>query len=244
MILPPLAKRLILHLGYKMNLGGHMPEVSVFVQRRQALLWAECLTLFFLAPLLAYFIRHHLAHRVIPVVLAVAGLCVLYLWRDKSFDLKSLWRVEGMVNHARSILLGLLPALPIVALLTYLLLQDKLFYFPLASLRSWLGLLIIYPLLAAYPQEVVFRGFFFSRYRTLFPQPWAMVCASGLSFGLAHCWYGNWVAPVISGLGGLLFGYRYFHSRSLLAVGLEHALWGLALFTVGLGWFFYSGSIN
>ncbi|MFH1034202.1 MAG: CPBP family glutamic-type intramembrane protease [Pseudomonadota bacterium] len=213
-------------------------------QRRRAWLWAECLTLFFLAPLVAVLLRQHLAHRVIPVVLGLAGLSVLYLWREKGFDLGRLWRAEGLVAHARGILLGPLLALPVLIMLTYVLSQDKLFYFPLAHPQAWLALLIIYPLLAAYPQEVVFRGFFFRRYRQLFPQPWVMVLASGLSFGLAHLWYGNWVAPVISGLGGLLFGYRYLRSRSLLAVGLEHALWGLALFTVGLGWFFYSGSIN
>lgn len=221
-----------------------MTTASPRVQRRQALLWAECLALFFLAPLLAYFLRHHLAHRAIPLVLVVGVVCTVYLWREKGFDLRCFWCVEGLLAQARGILRILLPALPVLTILTYLLSQDKLFYFPLARPHAWLMLLVLYPLLAAYPQEVVFRGFFFRRYRTLFPQPWAMVCASGLSFGLAHCWYGNWVAPVISGLGGILFGYRYLHSESLLAVGLEHALWGLALFTVGLGWFFYSGSIN
>lgn len=221
-----------------------MATASPLVKRRQALLWAECLALFFMAPLLAYFLRHQLAHRVIPLVLAVAGVCVVYLWREKGFHLSRLWRAKGLAAQARGMMLGLLLALPILTLLTYLLSSDKLFYFPLAHTQAWLVLLVLYPLLAAYPQEVVFRGFFFRRYRTLFPKPWVMVLASGLSFGLAHCWYGNWVAPLISGLGGILFGYRYLQSRSVLAVGLEHSLWGLALFTVGLGWFFYSGSIT
>jgi len=29
-----------------------------------------------------------------------------------------------------------------------------------------------------------------------------------------------------------------------LAAGLEHALWGDLLFTLGLGWYFYTGSIG
>ncbi|MBU4565965.1 MAG: CPBP family intramembrane metalloprotease [Desulfarculus sp.] len=110
--------------------------------------------------------------------------------------------------------------------------------------QGWLLLLLLYPILAAYPQEVVFRGFFFQRYRPLFPDPRVMILASGVSFGLAHVFYGNWVAPVIAGLGGLLFGYRYLRSKSLVAVGMEHGLWGNLLYTLGLGWFFYSGCIS
>jgi membrane protease YdiL (CAAX protease family) len=71
-----------------------------------------------------------------------------------------------------------------------------------------------------------------------------MILVSGISFGLAHLLYGNWVAPVMAGLGGVLFGYRYQRSRSLVAAGVEHGLWGNLLYTLGLGWFFYSGSIS
>jgi membrane protease YdiL (CAAX protease family) len=71
-----------------------------------------------------------------------------------------------------------------------------------------------------------------------------MMIVNSICFGLAHLFYGNWVAPILSGLGGLLFCHRYLKSKSLLVVGLEHGLWGDFLFTVGLGWFFYSGAIQ
>ena len=99
--------------------------------------------------------------------------------------------------------------------------------------------ILAYPLLAALPQAI-----FFHRYRRLFPHPGLMILASALSFGLAHLIYANWVAPLPSFLGGLLFGWRYVNPRFLLAVSIEHTLWGNFLFTVGIGWFFYSGAIR
>jgi len=41
-----------------------------------------------------------------------------------------------------------------------------------------------------------------------------------------------------------VFGWRYHKSRSLPLVSLEHALWGDYLFTISIGWFFYSGAIQ
>ena len=196
------------------------------------------------APLGLYFLRHQLAHRVIPLVLILAAACAWHLWRLRDFDRRSLWRVEGLGRHLKEILVALaLPAVPI-ALATYLFMQDKFLAMPSGQTGAWLLLLVLYPLLSAYPQEVVFRGFFFQRYRRLFPDPRIMVLASGVSFGLAHLFYGNWVAPLVAGLGGVLFGYRYLSSRSLVAVGMEHGLWGNLLYTIGLGWFFLSGSIS
>lgn len=71
-----------------------------------------------------------------------------------------------------------------------------------------------------------------------------MVMVSSLCFGWAHLLYGNWIAPVISTAGGLLFAFRYIRSKSLITVSIEHGLWGNFLYTIGIGWYFYSGSIQ
>ena len=137
-------------------------------------------------------------------------------------------------------------ALPAAAIFIwmYFVEENLFFFFPKERFNVWLGVMLLYPALAAYPQEVVFRGFFFHRYGKLFSRPVTLIIVNGICFGWAHLVYGNWVAPVISTLGGFLFAYRYLQSRSLLVVGIEHGLWGNFLFTVGLGWYFYSGSIG
>lgn len=46
------------------------------------------------------------------------------------------------------------------------------------------------------------------------------------------------------GIGGILFARTYERSNSLLAACIEHGLWGDLLFTLGLGWCFYTGVIT
>jgi membrane protease YdiL (CAAX protease family) len=65
-----------------------------------------------------------------------------------------------------------------------------------------------------------------------------------VSFGLAHVVYGNAIAPLLTTLGGFVFAYRYLRTNSLVAVSIEHALWGSFVFTIGFGWYLYSGSIR
>jgi membrane protease YdiL (CAAX protease family) len=102
----------------------------------------------------------------------------------------------------------------------------------------------LYPVLAAAPQELIFRAFFFHRYAPIFPGPASLLAANALSFGLAHLLYANWIAVVLSTLGGLLFASRYWRTGSLLVVSLEHGLWGDLLFTVGVGGYLHSGAIR
>jgi membrane protease YdiL (CAAX protease family) len=93
------------------------------------------------------------------------------------------------------------------------------------------------------PQEIIFRLFFFERYRGIFKTRELMIIASGLAFGLAHIIFENWVAALLCAVGGILFAMTYTRHRSLALVSLEHALYGDFVFTVGLGYYFYHGSV-
>jgi len=114
---------------------------------------------------------------------------------------------------------------------------DPQHLFILVRERPWLWLLIIvaYPVLSVVPQELVFRSFFLHRYRDILGSDSATVACSALAFGFAHLVLHNWVAVVLTLLGGLLFARTYWKTRSLPAVAWEHALYGVSLFTVGLG---------
>lgn len=207
-------------------------------------LWVECLVLFFLAPTALYPLRRELAFRVVPLMLPVTLAALVYLRRRKALCARQ-WRgTEPVRRHFAGVMAFFVPTALALTLLTWWWVPERLFAFPAGNPRMWTIVMIAYPLLAAYPQEVVFRAFFFDRYAPLFRRPATTIAANAAGFGLAHLFYGNWVAPVLSGLGGALFAYRYHRTGSLLLVSLEHGLWGDFLFTVGIGWFFYSGSIR
>ena len=100
----------------------------------------------------------------------------------------------------------------------------------------------VYPLLSALPQELIFCSFFFHRYKRYFKTPTARIIASAIVFAYAHMLYINWVAPTLSFIAGLIFAHTYSKTRSLALVTVEHALYGNALFLIGLGWYFWSGN--
>ncbi|MFD2167968.1 CPBP family intramembrane glutamic endopeptidase [Thalassotalea euphylliae] len=115
---------------------------------------------------------------------------------------------------------------------------ETLFYMPINWPYSWLLLLLLYPVFSAFPQEVIFRTFLFHRYKRIIPNKEHRVLMSSVLFGFAHIIYGNWVAVLLSAAAGYCFCQTYVMSRSTLLVALEHSLWGIWIFTLGLGQYF------
>ena len=144
----------------------------------------------------------------------------------------------------RNIVFIFVPAACALAFITFYAHPGLFLAFPLQRPVPWALFMLLYPLLAAYPQEIIFRSWFFHRYTVVFESPRVIVAVSALSFGMAHLFYGNWIAPAIAAAGGIIFGYRYLTTGSLPAVALEHGLWGDFLFSIGMGWFLYSGQIQ
>jgi membrane protease YdiL (CAAX protease family) len=102
----------------------------------------------------------------------------------------------------------------------------------------WLLIMIGYPVLSVFPQELIYRAFFFERYRPLFGRGVGMIAASAAVFGFGHVVFHNWISVALTFLGGWLFGVTYRRTSSLLMVSAEHALYGCAIFTIGYGEFF------
>lgn len=105
-----------------------------------------------------------------------------------------------------------------------------------------IGVLFFLPFyggLFVYPQEVVFRGFFFHRYRPLLKHDAIIIALSALAFGWMHVIYLNWVAIALCVVGGVAMGITYARTKSLWAVTLEHAIVGWLAFIVGFGPNFY-----
>lgn len=211
---------------------------------RRLYLAAELLVIYVGFPVGLVFVREEFARLIVPTLLVTGGGCFFLLWRDPSFDRRRLWNARDFRDGFLRLLRVFVPAALLVGVAVVVSRPDLLFSFPRREPRWWLVVMVLYPLLSVYPQEIIFRTFFFHRYRPLFGSTTVLVAASALVFGLAHLFFGNWVAPVLTTLGGWLFARTYERSESTLQAVVEHGLWGDFLFTIGLGWYFWGGSIR
>lgn len=203
--------------------------------------WCELCGVFFCLPLFTYLFKDYLSSWLFPALLILMIVCTFLLLTDphfKRFRLTSLGQFS-QVKHR--LFTGFFIGALFSAMLFGLANQTQWFAMPKNETTQWLILLIAYPLLSVLPQELIFRSYFFHRYKHILPSKNVRIFLSALSFALAHCVYDNWVAIALSFAGGLLFSYTYAHSRSLMVCVLEHSLWGLWMFTIGVGSYLDSG---
>lgn len=195
----------------------------------------------------------------IPTLIIVntwAPMMFLFLWGASLYSfgihkyttqktLKDIWKWDAVTWDALKPIL-LRWALASVVMLLFLIWYDpdRLFYLAQNRPAFLPILMVMYPALSALPQELIFCTFFFARYARYFGTGKYMVLASAFTFAYAHILYINPVAPTLSFIGGLIFAMTYLKTKSLALVTIEHGLYGNSLFIIGLGWYFYSGSVT
>jgi hypothetical protein len=121
--------------------------------------------------------------------------------------------------------------------------SQLLFAFPKSKPITWGVFFLFYPVLSAWPQEFMYRAFYFARYQAIFRNRYAIGLTSALTYSLVHIMYHNAVALLFSLVAGIIFSHTYLTSRSLKLVWFEHTIYGLYTFTVGWGFFFYRALI-
>ena len=131
-----------------------------------------------------------------------------------------------------------------LVILVLLFAPERFLAFPRYRFDLWLTVMMAYPFLSALPQELIYRALFFERYGALFPSPRVAILVNAALFGLAHLFYGTHVAVLLAAAGGVAMAAGYLRHRSFLFAVLLHATAGQILFTVGLGVYFYHGSIG
>ena len=127
----------------------------------------------------------------------------------------------------------------LLALYAYGFHRDEFLNLPRERPQLWMMICLLYPFLSALPQEFLYRQFYFWRYRGALPAGRWGILVNAAVFAYLHLMYDNWVAIVLTFAGGLLFAWTYLATRSLAWPWVEHAVYGLAVFTFGLGAFFY-----
>jgi membrane protease YdiL (CAAX protease family) len=201
--------------------------------------WLELLVLFAGLPLLIWGAPFHLPK--LPLLLVAALGCLLLLRRDAGFERRRLWNPQPAWPMAGAFLVRGVAVGLVAALLVVWLTPQTLLAFPRQRPTLWLLVMCLYPLLSAWPQELIYRVFFYHRYAHILGSPRAVAAASSLAFALLHIIFDNPLAVALTLPASLLFCHTYERTRSLLAVTIEHALYGCLIFTVGLGRYFYTG---
>lgn len=200
-------------------------------------LCAELLLFFTILPLLLY--KQLIPNWPILILVVVAVGALLISRRSPNFSVSQLFQWQGARSQALAILARDAFLMLLLGVAVWQFAPNLLFSFVRRAPILWAALMILYPVCSVLPQEFLFRAYFFRRYRELFGKGYAMIAASALAFGFVHIIFGNWIAVVLSGVGGVLFSTTYLRTASLSLVCLEHALFGNFLFTIGLGQFFY-----
>tara|TARA_B100000809_G_C15118132_1_gene523217 strand:+ start:1969 stop:2595 length:627 start_codon:yes stop_codon:yes gene_type:complete len=129
--------------------------------------------------------------------------------------------------------------LSIIALLTsaYVWFVDPLSLYVVVLNKPvlWVMILFFYSFFSVYPQELIYRTFYFQRYQSLFKNESLFLIVNAMLFSLAHLFFRNGLVMILTFLGGLLFALTFKKTKSTLLVTIEHAIYGCWLFTVGMG---------
>ena len=107
--------------------------------------------------------------------------------------------------------------------------------------KSWVQIfqyLPVYLLIAAIPEEFLYRGLFQNSLEQYFKNPLNAIVLASLVFGLMHLpinikMYGTFVGVAAcigsNAFGGILIGYLYYKTRSIWTIIIFHLISGIAL---------------
>jgi membrane protease YdiL (CAAX protease family) len=180
----------------------------------------------------------------IPFLLLMTLGAFLILRQEPAFDGMSLVRFQGVLPRIGPLLLRDVLLIVLLGIAVWWTEPELLFSFVKRNPVLWGAVMVLYPVFSVYPQELLFRAYFFRRYAPLFGEGWGMIAASALAFGFVHIIFGNWLSVALSAAGGLLFALTYRESGSLMLACIEHALFGDFVFTLGIGQFFFHGVLR
>ncbi len=191
-----------------------------------------------LAPVLCWRLRWP----IILVLVIMSFLLFLRLRSDSSFDRGQLARFHVPWTAWRRMFLEWLLVLPLLGALVWCLNPRELFRFPREQPVFWAVVMVAYPILSVWPQEIIYRAYFLHRYRPILGNTWLLLLASSVAFAFAHIVFANSIAIILTFVAGWLFATTYMRTRSLPLVAVQHSLYGCAVFTIGLGHYFYHGT--
>ena len=198
----------------------------------------ELLIFLFVIPLLVAVAPWKLPH--IPLLVCGGLYATIRVWPKVAF-----WRLFARPPRhwwrgplLRASLFG-------VAATLYICVNNPDFFlsFPRSRPGFWLLVMLLYPVLSVLPQEIIYRVYIFEKF---FPEPkkkGLAIAVSTVLFAWVHVVYAGYFAMLSTFVAGAVLGMTYTRYRAepgaLWPVLLEHSLYGMLLFTVGMGRYFY-----
>lgn len=172
------------------------------------------------------------------VVVALVLMSVIYtgtiLVKSPEVTWKSLYQIN-FADLTSQIFVRVLGFMVVSTPLVAWFLPEKLFIVPLQNPLLWVVMSFVYIVFSVYPQEILYRVFFFQRYKSLFTTPKLLIVSNAVIFCFAHIFFLNSLVFALTLAGGVLFAYSYLKKGSIMLTSIEHALYGWWLFTLGLG---------
>ncbi len=203
---------------------------------RNAYLWAEFCLLFIGVPMLRYL--HVFSFSPMQMIWGASGLCAILLLRDRNFEFSRFWRVGQWRKQLPWTALRFAAVASVLAVCS-LMLIDKTGHSNIQGHSPFVFTLFFYPFLSVYPQGIIYRGFFFHRYQSLFPDRRLLIFASAMVFGYGHIIFDEPATVGLTVAGGLFFARTYSTTGSLIFSGIEHALYGNLIFAIGMWKYFF-----
>jgi len=173
------------------------------------------------------------------IILPVLVFIFILLRRSSDFEWRELilWQVSRRILLKNAIII-LLAALLMLGYV-YFFDRENLFNLPRANIWLYLGLCLFYPVFSSFGQEIIYRTFLSKRYLVILPKKWHFVLASALTFSFMHIVYYDPVSMILTFIGGLYFAGVYQQTRSVLFTSVLHGIFGIMIFGVGLGQYFW-----
>lgn len=192
----------------------------------------EFILLFVIFPLL-YFFDLIPFHKLVPLVVLFT-YCVVILARHRPanperFKTKANWRL---------ILLRFI-GISILILFWIKIFSPNPLFADFKANKKLLLMTLVYPFSSAFPQELIFREFFFYRYRSVFRNEIVLIAINVIMFAFAHIYFANWTILIFTLVGGIIFAHTYLKTKSLFVVTIEHTLYGMLILSSGLSEQFY-----
>jgi hypothetical protein len=149
----------------------------------------------------------------LPMLWAASAYCFWRLRLDAGFNLRSLCEARAAPGEWRRMLLTFTLVAGLLTTLVGWRSPGLLFSFPLRRPWNWALLLGLYPPLSVFPQEVIYRAFFFNRYQFLFGNGKWLLLGSSFAFGITHLAFHNWIAVALTPNRPVAFGNRPVRQR-------------------------------